>query len=202
MYWQRKCIKIGKPAVNLLPKHITMSIRNVLTCLILGFALHANAQNPATFPASWTGVWAGDLLIHNAKGLAQTVPMEVNIRPVPGSSRYDWITVYNRDTLAGKRPYTLLVRDAEAGHYAIDENNNIILDAYLLGGKLFNSFEVEGQLLVCTYEMQGENLVFEVIAGPTEPVAITGGGEAGAEKIPEVKSFKVTVMQRAVLKRR
>ena len=179
-----------------------MIVRN-LSLLLLIFCAKAttHAQESQTFPASWTGVWSGDLLIHNAKGIAQTVPMEVTIRPVPGSTNYDWITVYNKDTLAGKRPYTLLVKDAEAGHYAIDENNNIVLDAYLLGGKLFNSFEVQGQLLVCTYEMQGEDLVFEVIAGPAEPISTTGGDEVGEEKIPEVKSFKVNVMQRAVLKR-
>jgi len=172
-----------------------------LLLLIFCQGAMAHAQENYSFPASWIGTWSGDLLIHNAKGLAQTVPMEVTIRPVPGSANYDWITVYNKDTLAGKRPYTLLVKDAEAGHYAIDENNNIILDAYLVGGKLFNSFEVQGQLLVCTYEMRGENLVFEVIAGPATPVSITGGGEAGEEKIPEVKSFKVNVMQRAILKK-
>lgn len=178
-----------------------MFLKNLFFCSLLCTTAYCHAQEARTFPASWTGVWAGDLLIHNAKGIAQSVPMEVTIRPVSGSASYDWITVYNKDTLAGKRPYTLLVKDAEAGHYAIDENNNIILDAYLLGGKLFNSFEVQGQLLVCTYEMQGENLVFEVIAGPSAPISTTGGGEAGEEKIPEVKSFKVTVMQRAVLKR-
>jgi hypothetical protein len=174
-----------------------MFLKNLLFYSLLCTTVHAHAQEATNFPASWIGIWAGDLLIHNAKGIAQSVPMEVTIRPVPGSANYDWITVYNKDTLAGKRPYALLVKDAEAGHYAIDENNNIVLDAYLLGGKLFNSFEVQGQLLVCTYEMQGENLVFEVIAGPTTPVATTGGGEA----VPEVKSFKVNVMQRAVLKR-
>lgn len=174
-----------------------MFLKNLLFCSLLCTTVHAHAQETTNFPASWIGVWTGDLLIHNAKGIAQSVPMEVTIRPVPGRANYDWITVYNKDTLAGKRPYALLVKDAEAGHYAIDENNNIVLDAYLLGGKLFNSFEVQGQLLVCTYEMQGENLVFEVIAGPTTPVATTGGGEA----VPEVKSFKVNVMQRAVLKR-
>lgn len=174
-----------------------MFLKNLLFYSLLCTTVHAHAQETTNFPASWIGVWTGDLLIHNAKGIAQSVPMEVTIRPVPGSANYDWITVYSKDTLAGKRPYALLVKDAEAGHYAIDENNNIVLDAYLLGGKLFNSFEVQGQLLVCTYEMQGENLVFEVIAGPTTPVATTGGGEA----VPEVKSFKVNVMQRAVLKR-
>lgn len=174
-----------------------MFLKNLLFYSLLCTTVHTHAQETTNFPASWIGVWTGDLLIHNAKSIAQSVPMEVTIRPVPGSANYDWITVYNKDTLAGKRPYALLVKDAEAGHYAIDENNNIVLDAYLLGGKLFNSFEVQGQLLVCTYEMQGENLVFEVIAGPTTPVATTGGGEA----VPEVKSFKVNVMQRAVLKR-
>ncbi|MDZ4683063.1 MAG: hypothetical protein SH848_18850 [Saprospiraceae bacterium] len=173
----------------------------LLLFLIFFTKATTHAQETPTFPASWTGVWAGDLLIHNAKGIAQTVPMEVTIRPVPGSANYDWITVYNNDTLAGKRPYTLLIKDEAAGHYAIDENNNIVLDAYLLGGKLFNSFEVQGQLLVCTYEVQGENLVFEVIAGPAAPVSTTGGGEAGEEKIQEVHSFKVNVMQRAVLKK-
>lgn len=182
-------------------KPIAMHLRNLLACCLLLPCLLIHAQEKMTFPDSWIGVWKGDLLIHNAKGLAQTVPMEVTIRPIPGSTRYDWITVYNNDTLAGKRPYALLIKDAAAGHYAIDENNNIVLDAYLLGGKLFNSFEVEGQLLVCTYERMENNLIFEVIAGPTTAIATTGGGEAGGEKIPEVKSFKVGVMQRAVLKK-
>ncbi len=179
-----------------------MQNKTLFICLMLLLTgALANAQENTTFPASWTGTWSGDLLICNASGIKQTVSMEVTIRPVPNSANYDWITVYNKDTLAGKRPYTLLTKDAEAGHYAIDENNNIVLDAFLLGGKLFNSFEVQGQLLLCTYEMQGQSLVFEVVAGPAEPIATSGGGKSGEEEIPEVRSFKVGVLQRAILKK-
>ncbi|NUN99603.1 MAG: hypothetical protein HUU01_03195 [Saprospiraceae bacterium] len=179
-----------------------MRIKNLLFYFILFIPHFTNAQENVGFPASWEGVWAGDLIIHNAKGPAQAIPMEVTIRQIPGTAKYDWLTVYNKDTVAGKRPYTMLVKDATVGHYAIDENNNIVLDAWFLGGKLFSRFEVEGQLLLCTYERQEENLVFEVVAGPATPVAKTGGGQVGEEKIPEVSSFKIGVMQRAVLKKR
>jgi len=172
----------------------------MLICTI-SISFSAYAQDSQSFPASWVGKWSGELVIYNAKGKAQAIPMEVNIQPIPGTRKYDWVTIYGNDTLAGKRPYTLIEKDATLGHYAIDENNNIILDAYLLGGKLFNSFEVEGQLLLCTYDLQGQSLVFEVIAGPAKPISVTGGGEAGEEKIPEVKSFSIGVLQRAVLKK-
>ncbi len=75
------------------------------------------------------------------------------------------------------------------------------MESYLLGGKLYNQFEVMGNLLLCTTELVNENLVFEVISGKLEPVSTTGNQKFEGEDIPPVKAYPVNVRQVAILKK-
>lgn len=172
----------------------------LLVPLILFTTLLHAQQN--TFPETWIGKWAGTLEIYNAKGLAQSVPMQLHILPTDSTNRYTQTIFYGEDTIAGKRDYELVVIDEQKGFYATDEKNTIIMESYMLGGKLYNRFEVMGNLLLATTELVNGNLIYEVISGSLEPVSTTGNQQFKGEDIPPVKAFPVNVRQVAVLERR
>lgn len=170
---------------------------------LTGFLLLINVLNAQinTFPKAWIGRWSGTLEIYNAKGLAQSVPMKLYILPTDSTSRYTFTLYYGEDTIAGKRDYELVVLDEAKGLYACDEKNTIVMESYMLGGKLYNQFEVMGNQLLATTEMVGANLIYEVISTGTTPVSTTGNQKFKGEDIPPVKAFPVNVRQVAVLQR-
>jgi len=175
---------------------------------ILFFALNTLvlfAQNPLdslSFPVSWEGIWKGELEIFNARGLTQSLPMELHILPIDSADRFTWTIFYGTDTIAGKRAYELVSIDAEKGLYAIDEKNSIQMEGYLLGGKFFQRFEVMGNLLLTSTEkISKTELIWEIISGKLEAVNSTGKKEVEGEEIPEVKTYPIHILQRAKLTR-
>ena len=160
------------------------------------------AQDTTAFPESWEGIWAGELEIYTAKGLAQSVPMELHILPTDSTHRYTWAIIYGADKVAGKRAYELVVLDATKGLYAIDEKNSIQLEGYFIKDKFFSRFEVMGNLLLTTEQLIGEELIFEIISGKLDPISVTGDTVFEGDTIPSVKAFPIKVMQRATLSRK
>ena len=73
--------------------------------------------------------------------------MELHILPIDTSDAWSWTIFYGEDKVKGKRDYQLIPKDVEKGIYQVDEQNSILLDAYLFDGKLFERFEVMGCLL-------------------------------------------------------
>ena len=169
--------------------------------LIICMFLNTNLVAQGGFPESWTGKWGGTLEIYNAKGLARELPMQLHILPIDSTNRYSWGIIYGEDVEKGLRDYELMPVDTSMGHYQVDEKNGIILDAFLLGDKLFERFEVMGSLLLTTTELRGDQLHWEIISGSLEPILTTGGGEHEGEEIPPVNGYSIVVLQRAVLSR-
>ncbi len=171
----------------------------------LSFMLIANmivAQTDSLFfPASWKGIWKGNLEIFSNAGKQQELPMELHILPIDSSENYTFWIIYGEDKEAGKRPYELVTVDAEKGLYAIDEKNSIQMEAYFLGDKLIQRFEVMGNMLMTTTEKKGEIMEWEIISGSLTPVSTTGKEKVDGEEIPEVKAFPIKVVQKAILKR-
>lgn len=155
------------------------------------------------FPAAWTGNWAGELQIFNARGLAQKIPMFLEINKIDTSTtgRYTWGMVYvskEKDF----RPYELVPVKPEIGLWKIDEKNSIAMESYLFGRKFVCWFVVEGQRILCTYELvSAGEIVFEVMAGKEEIVSSTGKTKQGEEDIPEVKTYPFSGFQRGILSR-
>ncbi|MCY7351452.1 MAG: hypothetical protein LH606_12435 [Cytophagaceae bacterium] len=158
----------------------------------------AGAQS---FPQSWQGYWRGTLQIHNAKGIAQTVPMAVEIAPTADSLRWTFALIYGEDTAKGRRRYELLILDRAKGQYRLDEKNSINIEAYLLDGRLLSEFTVQGTRLLSSYERRGDELIFEIVSGKDTAVSTTGGQKVGGEDIPSVQSFPIGTWHRAVLRR-
>ena len=99
------------------------------TALFLFFSLSACGQpatkaqvlsntvntDSLTFPDSWAGIWTGELQIRNAKGIAQRIPMALELSPTEEDSTYTWAIIYGEDREKGKRDYLLKVVDREKG---------------------------------------------------------------------------------------
>ncbi len=154
------------------------------------------------FPTSWQGKWAGKLEILSAGAAAQEVPMELHILPTDSSGRFSWSIIYGDNEATGLRPYELLTLNAEKGLFLLDEKNSIRMEAYFLGGKLYQWFEVEGTMIFTTNEMADDELLWELVWGQSEPVSVSGGQEFEGEEVSVVKTFPVDGLQRARLKRK
>lgn len=154
------------------------------------------------FPQSWFGNWVGTLQIYNAKGLAQSIPMELVMNKTDEQGVYQWNIIYGEDREKGMRPYLLRTIDAAKGLYQCDELNSIKMESYLLGDKLFCNYSVMGNWMTSTYEKVGDTMIFEIIFGKEKPVSETGGEVVKGDTIPKVKTFPVLINQKAVLKRK
>lgn len=174
-------------------------MKGVLMMVFCWCCLQVGAQND--FPDSWQGSWKGRLEIYSAKGKVNEIPMEMEIKKIEGTRKYTWIIYYGEDRVAGKRDYELIVVDASKGHYRIDEKNSILIDAYLIGDRLVEWFEVEKTQIMAQTMIKGDELIWELFAASAEPVSKTGGQKINEEEIPSVSSYGVSSIQRAILKR-
>jgi len=127
--------------------------------------------------------------------------MELEMAKMDSSDNYIWAIIYGEDKVAGRRAYELEIVDPEKGLYVVDEKNTIKLESYLIANKLICRFEVEGTYLISTYELAGDKMIFEIIAGSATAVSATGGEVFEGEEIPVVNTFPVNVVQRGILKR-
>jgi hypothetical protein len=155
-----------------------------------------------SFPFSWFGTWEGKLDIYNAKGLSQSIPMSLEMGPTDTTGFYKWHIIYGSDREKGLRPYYLKTIDAAKGIYQNDEMNSIKMESYLLGGKLFCTFSVEGNLLTSMQEKVGDTMHWEIIFGKEKEVSITGNQVVKGDTISTVKTMPVIISQRAVLKKK
>lgn len=174
--------------------------RLIFFSLFLGTVLFGQADTVDTlvFPTTWQG----QLQIYSAKGLQQTVPMELDIQPMDTSVHWTWAITYGEDKVAGRRAYELTPVDTTIGRFEIDEKNSIVLDAQLLGTTFVSRFEVMGNLLTSVYEKKDDAILFTILMGNATDKTETGGGVMNGDTIPMVYSYQVGVLQRARLERK
>jgi hypothetical protein len=127
--------------------------------------------------------------------------MELAIAPTDDAGRWGWTIVYEGESGKQTREYQLVVVDAARGRYQIDERNGIVLESRLIGGTLYEVFEVEGTRLATRQRLEGlgtadERISIEILTVREADATRTGGGEA-----PEVRSWGATSLQRAELRR-
>ena len=182
-------------------KTMVVRITLLLIYLILAGQLSAQIPDSLSFPAGWSGDWAGNLEIFNDKGLVQTVAMEIEIHKLDTSTqgRYTFGLIYGSKA-QDWRPYELVPVDPARGLWRDDEKNSIVLETYQYGPKLLSWFVVQGSRVLSILEKTGLNtLVFEIVSGQETPVSTTGNTKQSEEDIPEVKTYPIGVYQRAVL---
>jgi len=150
-----------------------------------------------SFPEDWSGRWKGDLKIYSGLGLQDHLKMELLIEPISASDNYTFTIVYDNGLELTKRNYELIIVDKDQGLFLVDEKNTILIESYFIGGKWFQRFEVAGNMLICTIEQQGKNLIWEITSGNSEKISTSG--DQNVEGILEVTTYPFGVYQRAVL---
>lgn len=156
------------------------------------------AAQKKSFPKEWEGNWKGDLhWYRTGKDEPQKVNMELRIHPTDSINTWTWQIIYGSEA-EDNRPYKLIKKDTTGIHWAIDENNGIVLDQYWAGNKFSGAFTVQNSTIINSYWMEKNNLIVEFYNISAKPVATTGNG---TEESPKVDSYKIGSYQKAVLKR-
>lgn len=150
------------------------------------------------FPASFAGHWQGEVSWWRP-GAAEPrkFTMQLLIEPVDTANYYTWKIVYG-DKGEDTRPYELKPVNTDTGHWVVDEKNGILLDQYVIGGKLFCVFKVGGSTIVNSYGLEGDTLQVEFVSYPAKAVRTSG---AGTEESPTVESYAVRSYQKGILTR-
>lgn len=172
-----------------------------ISFLLLLLCATSFAQN--SFPESWIGNYKGDLKIYGVDSVKMNVKMYLDIVKTSKDSIFDWTITYDMNGKKDVRAYNLVVIDREKGYFQIDENNSILIDAYLHNKNVFTSFfKVMSSYIIATYTKNKDGtLTFEIIAGKADSVSTTGNTKQGEEDIPEVNTYPVNGRQKAVLRK-
>lgn len=174
-------------------------MKSIFTCGLVFFSVLIFGQ--AQIKDGWPGKWAGKLEVIRPDGKVQSIPMELHIALMDSSENFTFTIIYGEDQESGKRSYELHTLDAEKGLYVLDEKNTIRIEAFFIGEKLYQWYEVAGSMITVTIWLEGEEMNWELVSGSAEPVSHTGGTEVDGERVPPVKTFPVRVVQRARLKK-
>lgn len=161
----------------------------------------SSIQTVAQFPAAWVGEWQGTLAVERGLSVMMSTEVRLAIHPLD-SSRYSWQLSYG-DPGDDERPYTLVPADSLGIAWQIDEENGIVLDAYLHGSVLYSRFEVMGNLLFTRDELIGDTLYHEIVSGSlANPIQSGGLVLPKGDTIPIVKSYPISTRQWAKLTRK
>ncbi len=174
-----------------------MILRFLVGFLVNGVALSLLGQS---FPVGWQGLWKGELQIWNGPQQVDAVPMSLAIQPA--DTAWTFVITYRAGLPdPDVRDYSLIAIDPEAGHYAIDEHNGIILDAYLIDHCLYDRFAGMGSDLLARICLEGEALEYEIVSGQADPVRISGDTIMGSDTIPAISSYYLYNVIKARLRR-
>lgn len=169
------------------------TLRLHLFILLFTMIIH---DSYAQLQEAWLGHWKGKLEIFDAKTVKQMIHMELEIHKID-STRWQWKMVYGEGDKKDIRDYELVLKNAEKGHYIVDEKNTISMDMQLYYRHFSSIFSVEGALLCITYTLKDDKtLVFEVISASEKQKYTTGKGD---KDIPFVVSYPCNGYQKAVL---
>lgn len=129
--------------------------------------------------------------------------MALEILPMD-STNWHWRLIYNVRGEEDLRDYLLKPVKPKQGRWQIDEKNGIVLGARLIDRSLFSQFEVDNQMLLARYSLEGDHIRFEIIGSSLEP-NLTGPPPPETpqiEAIPQVNWFEVGVFQQAILRKK
>lgn len=172
-------------------------MRIILLVFLFLFVQSSWAQE--SFGSKWYGSWKGTLYIAGSSGKQLQTGMKIDISPLTDTS-WNFITTYDKINDSGKdvRPYELKLVNAKRQEYVTDEKDGILLKERLLNNKLISWFEVQGTILLITYELIGNEIHFEAITTQKGKEEKSG---KGTEEVPFVYSYPVLGYQHAVLQK-
>ena len=107
---------------------------------------------------------------------------------------------YDRDkNKPDKRKYQLILVDAAKQHFAIDEQNSIILDTYFNDNCLYTRFGGMGSDLQTRICLRDEVLEYEIMSNYSKPIRVSGNEIIGKDTIPEITSYDLYNFMKAKL---
>lgn len=161
----------------------------LIKCLILLiFPLLANSQD--LFGDKCLGVWKGTMYIYNNGNLRDSVLVKMTVEKTNEPTTWTWKTEYLSPKNPMTKNYTLKLKDKSKNLYITDEGGGLELYDYLYGNKLYCLFETHEVYLTSTYELKGDELIFEVTSG-----------KKLESTHPEVRNFGVSNLQRVVFRK-
>ncbi len=160
---------------------------------------HMTAQS---FPETWEGLWSGEVEIWGAGTQQDAFPMSLEIKPTDSLWTYIITYEHGRFPEPDVRQYSLLILEDSLGHYAIDEHNSIILDAYFMDDCLYSVFAGMGSQLQSRICRNGDELDYEITSFYGDPVRSTGDTIMGTDTIPLIDSHQIFNVMKASLLRK
>lgn len=152
-----------------------------LTVLVSGTAF-----SQRNFGLQCVGDWKGTMHIYSEGVLTDSVRVHLEVRQ-QDDSVFRWKMHYLSEKNPINKDYHLVYNGGN--RYQIDEGYGIKIDAYLFVNRLVSVFETEGILLTSVYELNNNELYFEVTSGTKE------------KSDAEVQSYHVGFLQNVRLRR-
>ncbi|TMP40504.1 hypothetical protein CWB96_03145 [Pseudoalteromonas citrea] len=146
-----------------------MKMLPILLSSIVFSSVAAHASS--TIPDGWAGLYKGECdLISPQRGAYLNFAMSLEIANQE-NGEVSWVLTYGSAPSQSIRNYNLLTIDETKGHYAIDENNGIIIDQFLVGNEFVSMFEIGSSKIQTTYALNSngtldvsmDNFTFETI---------------------------------------
>lgn len=167
--------------------NIAKPISLVAVLLLLSVLNGLEAQ--VAFGDRCLGFWEGNMYLYNKGQLRDSVAVQLTVQKTNKPNTWSWKTSYLSKTQPMVKDYTLILIDASTNSYSTDEGDGIILKDYLFDNKLYSVFETEGIFLTSSYELIGEQLIFEVSSGKK------------LESNKGVTNYSVNNLQRVIFKK-
>jgi hypothetical protein len=136
------------------------------------------------------GNWEGIMYLYGKGQLRDSVPVQLSVQKTASLNTWSWKTSYLSKTQPMVKDYQLVLKDAVTNSYETDEGDGVILKDYLFQNKLYNVFETQGIFLTSSYELVGDQLIFEV-----------SSGKKPEEENKGVTNYSVTSLQRVIFRK-
>jgi len=135
------------------------------------------------------GKWKGTMYIYGKGQIRDSVPVELIVQKTSLPLTWVWKTNYLSNKNPIEKNYKLVLKDTASQTYLIDEGDGVELWSYYFINKLYSVFETHDVMLTSSYELQGDDLIFEVTSGKK------------IEDRKEVTNYSVLGLQRVIFKR-
>lgn len=122
--------------------------------------------------------------------LRDSVRVQLLVEKTDRPGTWTWKTNYLSPTLPAEKNYKLILKDSSSQTYVTDEGDGIELMDYNFNNKLYGVFETHDVMLTSSYELRGNELIFEVSSGRK----LDGNNK-------EVTNYSVRNVQRVVFKK-
>ncbi len=172
-------------------KWVSLDFKTVsLSIALLLVTIFQPLKAQVAFGDKCIGNWDGIMYLYGKGQLRDSVPVQLAVQKTASPGTWSWKTSYLSKTQPMVKDYKLVLKDAATNTYVTDEGDGIILKDYLFNNKLYNVFETQGIFLTSSYELIGDQLIFEV-----------SSGKKLEEENKGITNYSVTSLQRVIFRK-